>query len=187
MKLFHTSELHSKPFNDLTIGHCFYDTTARAWTIVFALANSEDKGQKFLVPLSGANSLVATPWRPDAGNCGVKRVLTFDLKGSFGIRLDSEPMENQGAHSASKPLLVLKNGPAIYSQVMRNPSVPVQRDGFLLNLDSFHCEFANEFREMDISDATVIEHWSLVLNAAPNLGKVFFQQSSTQHTREVAA
>jgi hypothetical protein len=84
-------------------------------------------------------------------------------------------------------LLVTRNGPAIYTQVLRQPAVPMQRDGFLLNLATFECDFVDDRRRMEIVDAIAIERWSLVFNAEPNIGTVFFQHPARRVDTEEAA
>lgn len=173
MKLFHPSELQSKPFNDLAAGHCYYDTRTRAWTAVFALASEDGTGRRFLVPFGGDRPLIATIFRPEAGLNGTKRVIAFDIMDAFGIRFDSEPVGNAELESRA-PLLILKGGPVIQSLAIRNPSVPMQREGFLLNLATFECDFADP-HEMEIADANAIERWSLIFKDELNRGTMFFQ------------
>lgn len=187
MKLFNPSELQSQSFHDLQAGQCFFDTDEKARTVVFALASGEGDGQRFLVPLSGAGCLVATPMSPRSGDYGAKRVLPINLVGSFSVRFDSDPVEGRTAHSGKAPLLVTRNGPAIYTHVLRHPAVPMQRDGFLLNLATFECDFVDDRRRMEIVDAIAIERWSLVFNAEPNLGTVFFQHPAQRKDLEKAA
>lgn len=175
MNLFNPSELQSKLFNDLTAGQCFYDTRTQSWTAVFALASEDGTGQRFLVPFAGDRPLVAVTFRPESGLGGAKRVIALEFRDAFRIRFDSKPIANTELESFA-PLLVMRRGPVIHSQVIRNPSVPMQREGFLLNLATFECDFANP-HESEIADATAIERWSLVVNNEPNLGTVFFEHS----------
>lgn len=173
MKLFEFSELQSKPFNDLAAGQVFYDTRAQAWTGVFALASNDGGGQRFLVPFGGARPLIATVFRPEAGLRGIKRVMAIEVSNALGVLFDSKPVANTELESFA-PLLVMAGGPMVQSLVIRNPSVPMQREGFLLNLATFECDFADA-HEMEIADATAIERWSLVFKDELNRGTVFFQ------------
>lgn len=172
MKLFDPSELQSKPVNELKKGQAFYDVDAASWMIVFGLERRDGNVRRIVVPLVGENALVATPLIPDEDE--IKRVFQFDLGGSFHVRFDSKPIPSHLVRPDSKPLLIMRNGPVIHTAVIRNPAVPMQRAGFLLNLLTFECDFANE-RPNEINDATAIERWSLVFKDELNRGTVFFQ------------
>lgn len=174
MKLFNPSELQSTSYNDLVAGQCFYDTDYSSWFVVFALAGDGESSERYLVPLSGDNYLVASPFKPQTANYGIKRVVAFNLWNSFTIKLDSEPTISQDVDSWQMPLLIMQDGPAVYTQVIRNRAVPRQREGLLLNWASFQCDFADPHR-MEIADAVGIESWALIFKDEPNRGKVFFQ------------
>jgi hypothetical protein len=187
MRLFHPSELRSKPFDDLQPGDCFFDAAHGVLLAVFAFRTVNDPhGQLFLVPLGGPQSLIASPLRPEPGKFGVKRLATFTLKGSFHISLDPTD-QTQASSTDARPLLIMRDGPTILTQVIRNRAVPMQREGFLLNLETFECDYADERRQMEIGDAPSFESWSLVFTAEPNCGVVFFQQHSPANAQKEKA
>lgn len=184
MKLFNPSELQAKPFNELKKGQAFYDIDSASWAIVFGMTRPDGHVRRFVAPLSGENALVPTTFVQDEDE--IKTAFQFDLGGSFHVRFDSEPIPSHRVQPDSKPLLIMRDGPAIQTAVIRNPAVPMQRAGFLLNLLTFECDFTNEHPN-EINDAVAIERWSLVFNAEPNRGTVLFQYPPQHKDLEEAA